>query len=666
MGLLRSDVAVDPFRLSFFNRAHQNGYGGLVWARETKANINQAAVDPHPLTRIIEASAALLDQELDPAMEGQPVTAIEGARALWMVTGEPFPEAQVSPALTRLPADLGQAVGAILVAQARVVQARQSIVMAVDISDGLMGDLFRVMRASLITQPDFNGINMRHPQLKRLLLGEFDLRVLFDAARDLAATIEGQDWDPLVGRRDISVRLETPLGPIVINDAGDQTVSEGETPVLLIDLGGDDRYEIPVAATSAWDRPVSVAIDLAGRDHYGFPGSGEPSEHPPLAPGDAAGRYDGTHPQVQDQFGPFSLSITPRQGAGIMGVGILYDRAGNDVYVSHKLSQGAGILGVGLLMDAGGSDQYTCEQGCQGAGAYGSGALIDRVGPDRYVAVQHVQGYAYVRGVGVLHDGDGNDRYSALMGEPERGGIFLYPNAQNATSNSSFAQGAGFGRRADQSDQVFASGGLGVFIDGGDGNDTYTVDVFGQGTGYWFGTGIFSDGGGDDVYKGRWYVQGSGAHFAMAYFFDEGGDDHYNPDGSIIATAVGQGHDLSLGWLVDYAGDDRYWAPGLGLGGGNDNGIGFFIDLGGTDIYDAPDGTTYGGANIGDRGAAFDNALSLGIFIDSAGTDTYSRFGDMSLIGNDLSWSWSDRREEHKPGAHGGGVDVEDPGFRLP
>ena len=32
MGLLRSDVAVDPFRLSFFNRAHQNGYGGLVWA----------------------------------------------------------------------------------------------------------------------------------------------------------------------------------------------------------------------------------------------------------------------------------------------------------------------------------------------------------------------------------------------------------------------------------------------------------------------------------------------------------------------------------------------------------------------------------------------------------------------------------------------------------
>ena len=49
----------------------------------------------------------------------------------------------------------------------------------------------------------------------------------------------------------------------------------------------------------------------------------------------------------------------------------------------------------------------------------------------------------------------------------------------------------------------------------------------------------------------------------------------------IKATAVGQGHDLSHGWLVDY-GSDEYFGPGLGLGGGNDNGLGSLLKSRGT------------------------------------------------------------------------------------
>ena len=666
LGLLRPDIANDPFRLSFFTRAHQNAYGGLVWARQSKENLHAASTSRQPATDLLEIGATLLDQAVSNSQASEPTSAIEGARAIWGVAERPFPEMDVAAVFSALSPELDRAVGLILAAEADVVNARRLITLDTGMNDGFSESLFNVMRASLITQPDFGGINMRHEQLQMLLKGGFDTRKLFVAARDLATTIESTDWVPMMGTVGISVRIESPYGPIVINDARDHLLEVGETPLLLIDLGGDDRYEIPVGVTANWDRPVSVAIDLSGDDHYGFPGSTGPSTHPPLAPADEAGRYDGRHPQVGDQFGPFTLSTIPRQGTGIMGVGILYEFSGNDHYVSHSLSQGAGILGVGLLIDRAGNDRYTCEQGCQGAGAYGIGALVDGQGSDRYLSVQHTQGYGYVRGLGILHDAQGDDQYTALSGDPETGGIFLYPSAQNATSNSSFAQGAGFGRRADQTDQVFASGGLGVFVDAGDGNDAYSVDIFGQGTGYWFGTGIFSDGGGDDVYTGRWYTQGSSAHFAMGFFFEEGGDDQYNPNGSIIATAVGQGHDLSLGWLVDYGGNDRYWAPGLGLGGGNDNGIGCFADLGGVDTYDAPDGTTFGGANIGERGAAFDTALSLGVFIDSQGDDDYVQFDDMSLIGNARTWSWTDRREERRPGALGSGLDIEDPQFHLP
>jgi hypothetical protein len=38
----------------------------------------------------------------------------------------------------------------------------------------------------------------------------------------------------------------------------------------------------------------------------------------------------------------------------------------------------------------------------------------------------------------------------------------------------------------------------------------------------------------------------------------------------------------------------------------------------------------------------------------------------MSLIGNARTWSWSDRREERRPGALGSGLDIEDPQFHLP
>ncbi|MCA9538251.1 MAG: hypothetical protein KC620_05155 [Myxococcales bacterium] len=670
--LFRPEVAHDPFRLSWYDPAHRYAYGGLKWARGVQRDLAERAESAAPAARLIEAGAALLDAPISPregAFDAAGDTPLADALAgVWTATGTAgFDRAATTAALAAVPLPLRRDLGRVVQAMVAVHQARDQAFAAFGLPVADQQALFDLLPSAMITRPDFTAINMRNRRVQELLAGGLDLSGLFAAARDVAATIEGIDWAAHAGAEGFAVDLQTPLGRLVIADAGAQTL-EGDGPFfLVVDTGGDDTYLAPVAATTSAAHSVSVLIEIAGSDVYGYPGYDAPSQVADLPPADAAGRYDGSHPDVGDQFGPMSLSTVARQGAGILGAGLAFDLAGDDRYSSLKLSQGAGVLGVGLLVDRAGSDDYRCEQGCQGAAAYGLGVLVDRgVARDRYLGVQSVQGFGYVRGVGYLHDEAGDDDYRALQGDAERGGVMIYPNSQNAgRSNTSLAQGAGFGRRADFGDQVFASGGLGAFRDGA-GDDHYTVDIFGQGTGFWFGTGLFSDGGGDDVYEGRWYNQGSGAHYAMSYFFEDGGNDTYNRPETILATAVGQGHDMSLGWFIDAAGNDEYVAPGLGMGAGNDNGIGFFLELGGDDIYHAPDARTFGGAAIGDRGAAFDEALCLGIFIDADGTDTYESFAEDALVGESRAWRWSDRHADHKPGERGAGVDATGAVIRLP
>ncbi|MBM4321772.1 MAG: hypothetical protein FJ125_18005 [Deltaproteobacteria bacterium] len=220
------------------------------------------------------------------------------------------------------------------------------------------------------------------------------------------------------------------------------------------------------------------------------------------------------------------------------------------------------------------------------------------------------------------------------------------------------------------SDGIFASGGIGLLRDEGAGQDTYICDIFGQGSGYWYGTGIFNDGGGDDVINGRYYVQGSTAHYALSFFLEDGGNDRYNQvepgvEGQwIIGTMVGQGHDRSLSFLIDREGDDTYSAPGLGMGAGNDNGAGFLLDLAGNDSYDAPGPTTatFGGSNVtGDLGPGWEDMFCLGVFIDGAGEDRYVRFageGEDFPIGNDRLWTFDQRRPNRRPGEDGVGLDA--------
>jgi hypothetical protein len=654
-------LKADAFRLSFFDLVHLEPFRALNWGAKLSADMGKS-LKAQRLYQLIEIQAALIDAPIkDEAVMVQSNGLVPSLRSLFELAGRGnrFNEGAITNLLSAVPIALQDDLAKVLSAQIKVLEAKNQMLAQANIDDAQATELFDRLVGALIGGRAGLNFNDRTEVLK--FSKEIDFSILFGAVRNLVYTIEAVSWSNYEGITGISVDFDTPFGRIVINDAQSQRFTGSSVYLLLLDLGGNDRYEAQLAATQSHRNAVSIAIDIAGDDRWGYAEMDQPAEVLHLPPADQEGR---------NVVSKASKSFAYRQGAGILGAGLLFDFAGNDEYQSLRLSQGASVGGVGILYDAQGDDRYLCEQGCQGASAFGIGLLVDRQGADQYTLAQNGQGFGGIRGAGALIDLTGNDRYMAILGDAIWGGDILYISAQNRTgSNSSFAQGAAFGRRAD-ADGTYASGGVGLLRDE-EGDDLYIADIFGQGTGYWFGAGVFSDVSGNDTYHGRWYVQGSSAHFALSLFYEGAGNDIYNPGypsiadptmliPTMMATATGQGHDFSVGILAEYQGDDEYHAPGLGLGGGNDNGIGMLLEAGGRDLYFTPDGSTYGGSNSGERGAFFEDALCLGVFVDVNGDDIYANFMEQmdALIGNDQAWTLVQRREMRRAGMKGVGLDT--------
>jgi hypothetical protein len=289
---------------------------------------------------------------------------------------------------------------------------------------------------------------------------------------------------------------------------------------LIIDPGGDDVYERAPTMGGA----ISVVIDLGGND-----------------------RYEGSDVAVH------ALSA-------------IVDVAGNDTYLSPGAGHGAAIAGISVLIDLDGEDSYDAAVFAQGAGVFGLGALIDRRGNDRYRLRAFGQGYGGPAGVGLLWDQAGDDQYSASgLADPyERGGAL------------SFAQGAAVGERG------ALAGGSGILRDDA-GNDRYRIDMFGQGTGYYFALGLLWDRAGDDEYSAVRYAQGNGVHQAVGVLRDDNGNDRY-----ALSVGVGQGMglDVAVGVLYDAAGDDHYRANALAQATGTANGFGLLADQAGTNTFE--------------------------------------------------------------------------------
>jgi len=266
---------------------------------------------------------------------------------------------------------------------------------------------------------------------------------------------------------------------------------------LIVDPGGDDVYERAPATGGG----ISVVVDLDGND-----------------------RYQGSDVAVH------ALSA-------------IVDVFGDDTYAATGAGLGAAIAGASVLADLDGADSYQAEVFGEGAGLFGVGALIDRRGNDRYRVRAFGQGYGATGGLGLLWDQAGDDAYQAsgLPDVYQRGGAL------------SFAQGAAAGERD------VLGGGIGILRDDA-GNDRYRLDMFGQGTGYYFALGLLWDRAGDDQYSAIRYAQGNGVHQAVGVLREESGNDRY-----ALSVGVGQGMglDVALGALYDAGGDDHYRANAL-------------------------------------------------------------------------------------------------------
>ncbi len=340
-------------------------------------------------------------------------------------------------------------------------------------------------------------------------------------------------------------RISTPSGDILIGGRGQNTYQLDRMPDVnvVIDLGGDDIY---YEGTVSPARPVLIVIDLDGDD-----------------------KYQGTKPGVQ--------------GAAVLGISMLLDVAGDDLYQAKDVAQGSCLGGAGILIDYAGNDGYVGVRRVQGQAIGGLGILIDHDGDDEYHGAMWTQGFGGPIGFGMLTDLRGKDHYYT-------GGLF--PDSYEETPGyEGWGQGIGAGIR-----QV-ANGGIGVIFDGA-GDDIYEYDYISHGGGYWLGLGFARDFGGNDqrlgatrkAYAGgprtekrfQRFAVGFGCHYALGFCFDDAGNDSYG--GTIMGT--GFAWDVAVGILCDFAGSDRYEATGGGTqGNGAQAGLGAIFDYNGDDVY---------------------------------------------------------------------------------
>ena len=368
---------------------------------------------------------------------------------------------------------------------------------------------------------------------------------------------------------------DSALGRIVIDSTDTAHVYQGPRPLLLIDMAGDDEYRFTSAPTG-----VTVLLDLAGNDRY----------HADEPDTDAA--------------------------AAVLGLALLWDAEGDDVYTGGRLAQAAALFGAALLIDEQGDDQYRASGFAQGFAVGGWALLADEAGDDVYEAVTHAQASAGPSAAAMLRDRAGADRY-LLREEP-----LLLPSPQLPQRNVSMGQGAGWGWRADLDDGRSLPGGVALLLDGG-GDDHYRGEVFAQGVGYWHGAGVLVDDGGDNRFELGWYGLGSATHRGVGALLVRGqGNDDYRVSHH---AALGFAHDRSLALVVEVGGDDRYALASNGLGAVLGQGVVLFVEGGGNDHYHI---TAEGCRGLG---AVLDASVQpsaaprteLAIFADMAGNDDY-------------------------------------------
>jgi hypothetical protein len=270
----------------------------------------------------------------------------------------------------------------------------------------------------------------------------------------------------------------------------------------LMDVRGDDTYRATHYSFGTGVYGVGMMYDGSGDDLYdgGFCVQG-------------AGNF-GYGLQIDMEGSDTYRSHNWAQGFGsVWGHGLLADYGGSDIYyaggryIHHPLlphdhrsfAQGFGMGwrpyaggGVGLLYDKNGNDFYNAEVFAQATSYwYSVGMLLDRAGSDRYLAAQYAQASGIHLAVGILVDSDGDDHYVSKYGPGQgEGHDFAVGVLLDKHGEDSYCMSGGQG--------IGLTNSVGIFIDC-EGKDTYATKErnTGQGSGTWargFGSaGIFLD-----------------------------------------------------------------------------------------------------------------------------------------------------------------------------
>ena len=310
-------------------------------------------------------------------------------------------------------------------------------------------------------------------------------------------------------RSGIVLQIPSPIGDIIILGQDDNRFDG--IGALVIDLGGDDQYKGPIAASNLVPGFVAVAIDIQGNDRYAYR----------------------------------RKSYT--QGFGCLGIGLLADLDGSDEYYGGDMAQGCGLFGVGLLADRRGQDIYNMGLIGQGFGLFGAGLLLDTGGSDRYLVTGMGQGVGSTMGCGILSDSAGNDKY--LADRHRKAGMLQ-------ADRWCHVQGAGLSIRSpDWVKDLSFYGGFGILSDG-QGNDFYHANGGNcMGSSYFMSVGALVDHAGDDQYiPEQGYGVGFAVHLSNAVLIDVQGDDFYLGK----THTGGVGSDRSVAILADYQGNDIY------------------------------------------------------------------------------------------------------------
>lgn len=473
--------------------------------------------------------------------------------------------------------------------------------------------------------PSGIGLDARPTPAARALLEGYDASMMAYAsvvyARHASAAIDEFEawraqarWRPDERRPLRGLAFDTPLGPVrILSSEADRlavgmevpldevarlgTLSARDGAILVVDLGGDDSYFGRVGTPNLAGvvagngegllRPIATIIDLDGNDMY-----------------DAAG-LDG--------------SIA----CGLFGIGAIFDLGGNDRYLGASHSVARALYGTALLVDRSGTDQYvTSGFHTQGTAHCGVALLLDQSGNDKYTLDAFGQGLGGTRGAGLLIDLDGNDQYRA------RDNGWNLPTYRDLSA--SYAQGVGYGRRADFGDGHSLAGGWGMLLDNA-GDDSYHATVWSQGAGYWWGVGVFEDRAGDDSYRNGWHSLGAAAHFSIGHAVDLEGSDQYNLDNpSTVGQYMGSARDGSIAMFIDGDGNDRAVLSNRSAGCADLGSIAIYWDRRGNDRYTIKLDTTANSDRALGEVIAYDDfrsfrddLISLGLFLDTEGRDEY-------------------------------------------